>query len=79
MLPNPKRKNKNGRTILEETDINCFDTIELEEAFVDMQILINNLFKDIRTTDLDTASINNIYTLQEICISILERIKDKLN
>lgn len=36
MLPNPKRKDKKGRTILEEKDISCFDTIELDEAFIDM-------------------------------------------
>lgn len=79
MLPNPKRKDKKGRTILEETDIICFDTVELEETFVDMQILINNLFKNLRTSNLDTASVDNISTLQEICISILEKINDKLN
>lgn len=79
MLPNPKRKDKKGRTILEEKDISCFDTIELDEAFIDMQILINDLSIGIRSTDLDTISIDNIYTLQGICINILERIKDKLN
>lgn len=87
MRPRPDRKTKKGKTILEETDrytnlINfnelCTDTIALEEDFTDMQMLIYDILQDLPATPLDNTTIGCIFTLEQICMIILEKINTKL-
>ena len=87
MRSKPDRKNSKGKTILEETDgytnlINfnelCTDTIALEEDFTDMQMLIYDILQDLPATPLDNTTIECIFTLEQICMIILEKINTKL-
>lgn len=87
MRPRPDRKTEKGKTILEETDgysnlieFNelCTDTIALEEDFTDIQMLIYDILQDLPVTPLDDTTIGCIFTLEQICMIILEKINTKL-
>ena len=83
MITRPTRKDKNGRTILEE--INelpiieyLSDTFALEEDFSDMQMLICDILAKLPDTPLNYTEISCIGTLEQACITILEKINTKL-
>lgn len=87
MLPNPRRKTKKGRNILEEVDGYedlvylkelYSDTLMLEDMFTDMQMLICDMTNNLKTQDIDNITMESIYTLQQVCITILEKINTKI-
>lgn len=87
MINKQDRKDNKGRIILEETDgytnlieFNelCTDAIALEEDFTDMQMLIYDILQDLPVTPLDNITIGCIFTLEQICMIILEKINTKL-
>lgn len=83
MIREPDRIDKKGRTILEETDILNLeeyfsDTLVLEEEFTDMQVLICTILQELPSTPLDNETIGCIYTLEQVCTTILEKINTKL-
>ena len=87
MINKQDRKDNKGRIILEETDgytnlieFNelCPDTIALEEDFTDMQMLIYDILQDLPVTPLDNTTIGCIFTLEQMCMIILEKINIKL-
>lgn len=87
MIDRPIRKNKDGRTILEEFDgytdtynlQNYFsDTLALEEDFSDMQMLICDILGKLPDMPLTNIDISWITILEQACITILEKINTKL-
>lgn len=79
MINHKDRKDNRGKTILEETDLlNMTDSICLEEDFSDMQILLCDIQNKINTVGLSQEMLNCIYTLEQVCMNILERINTKL-
>ena len=79
MIINKDRKDSRGKTILEETDLlNITDSICLEEDFLDMQMLVYDIQQKINNAELNQERLNCIYTLEQICMNILERINTKI-
>lgn len=83
MINRPVRKNKDGRTILEEIneiplEEYFSDTLALEEDFSDMQMLICDILGKLPDTPLNNIEISCISTLEQACITILEKINTKL-
>lgn len=83
----PDRKTEKGKTILEETDGYTetlylkelySDTLMLEDMFTDMQMLMYDIFNKLQVTDIDNTTIECIYTLQQVCMAILEKINTKI-
>lgn len=56
----------------------CNDTLLLDDTFSDMQMLIHNMLEKLSTFPLTTEEIELIFTLQQICMTILEKINTKL-
>lgn len=54
------------------------DTLMLEDVFADMQMLISDITNKLQATDIDNTTIECIYTLQQVCITILEKINNKI-
>ena len=83
MITRPTRKDKNGRTILEEIneiplEEYFSDTLTLEEDFSDMQMLICDILGKLPDMPLTNTDISWITTLEQVCITILEKINTKL-
>lgn len=83
----PDRKTSKGRTILEETDEYikplllkelCSDTLMLEDVFTDIQMLVCDMLGKLSAAAIDNETIECIYTLQQVCITILEKINTKI-
>lgn len=86
MIRKPDRKNKYGKTILEEINGTneiplgeyFSDTLALEEDFSDMQMLICDILGKLLDKPLTNTDISWITTLEQACITILEKINTKL-
>lgn len=84
MINKETRKTKDGKEILEEKEAVlflkelCNDTLLLDDTFSDMQMLICDMLGKLSDFPLTTKEIELIFTLQQICMTILEKINTKL-
>lgn len=56
----------------------CSDSLLLDDTFSDMQMLICDIIGKLSATPLDNTTIECIYTLQQVCIIVLEKINTKI-
>lgn len=77
MLSQDTRTSKDSREILEEIiNPDILSAVCLEDDFADMQILIYNILQQMSLVQTDNATIKTMCELEQVCMSILNKIYD---